>query len=234
MEYNIYCDESCHLEHDKSDVMVLGGVYCDKSATTVLNKKIRDLKVAHGFKEDSELKWTKISRSNVTLYKDLVDLFFNEPIYFRAYIATHKSQLNNAAYHQSYNEWYYKMYYKMLVYVIDYYCFGNTVVNLFIDIKDTVGAEKLSTLKAYLNRHARRDVVSNAQLVRSHQVPLVQLADVLTGALCYNARGLKTSDSKLEVIAHIQSQLNVSLSARRSSRNKFSWFVWKPAGGPDA
>jgi hypothetical protein len=24
MEYNIYCDESCHLEHDGSSVMVLG------------------------------------------------------------------------------------------------------------------------------------------------------------------------------------------------------------------
>ncbi|MEE1211777.1 MAG: hypothetical protein UHO11_04695 [Treponema sp.] len=23
-EYNFYCDESCHLEHDNSNVMVLG------------------------------------------------------------------------------------------------------------------------------------------------------------------------------------------------------------------
>ena len=27
---NIYCDESCHLEHDDSDIMVLGGISCDK------------------------------------------------------------------------------------------------------------------------------------------------------------------------------------------------------------
>lgn len=28
MEYNIYCDESCHLRRDKNNIMVLGGVYC--------------------------------------------------------------------------------------------------------------------------------------------------------------------------------------------------------------
>ena len=29
-EYNFYCDESCHLEHDNSNVMVLGAVWCPK------------------------------------------------------------------------------------------------------------------------------------------------------------------------------------------------------------
>jgi len=26
--YNVYCDESCHLENDDMSVMVLGGVTC--------------------------------------------------------------------------------------------------------------------------------------------------------------------------------------------------------------
>ena len=26
--YNIYCDESCHLEHDGEKVMLIGGVWC--------------------------------------------------------------------------------------------------------------------------------------------------------------------------------------------------------------
>ena len=25
---NVYCDESCHLEHDRQSVMVLGAVWC--------------------------------------------------------------------------------------------------------------------------------------------------------------------------------------------------------------
>ena len=30
MQYNIYCDESCHLQNDKSNVMVLGAIWCAK------------------------------------------------------------------------------------------------------------------------------------------------------------------------------------------------------------
>jgi hypothetical protein len=26
--FNIYCDESCHLEHDQQKAMVLGAVWC--------------------------------------------------------------------------------------------------------------------------------------------------------------------------------------------------------------
>jgi len=26
-EYNIYCDESCHLEHDRQPIMVIGGMW---------------------------------------------------------------------------------------------------------------------------------------------------------------------------------------------------------------
>ena len=32
MLYNVYCDETCHLEHDNSNVMVLGAV-CVHSQT---------------------------------------------------------------------------------------------------------------------------------------------------------------------------------------------------------
>ena len=26
--FNVYCDESCHLEHDRQKVMVLGAIWC--------------------------------------------------------------------------------------------------------------------------------------------------------------------------------------------------------------
>ncbi len=28
MKYNVYCDESCHLKQDNSNVMILGAMYC--------------------------------------------------------------------------------------------------------------------------------------------------------------------------------------------------------------
>lgn len=34
MKYNVYCDESCHLEHDNSSVMILGAMYCPEDIKT--------------------------------------------------------------------------------------------------------------------------------------------------------------------------------------------------------
>lgn len=30
MYYNIYCDESCYLEHDGINVMAFGAIWCDQ------------------------------------------------------------------------------------------------------------------------------------------------------------------------------------------------------------
>lgn len=35
-EYNIYCDESCHLENDRQPIMVLGGMWNDFISDGVL------------------------------------------------------------------------------------------------------------------------------------------------------------------------------------------------------
>lgn len=31
-EYNIYCDENCHLEHDRQPIMVIGCIWCPEEA----------------------------------------------------------------------------------------------------------------------------------------------------------------------------------------------------------
>lgn len=38
MLYNVYCDETCHLENDGINVMVLGAVWCPQSR---LKEKVR-------------------------------------------------------------------------------------------------------------------------------------------------------------------------------------------------
>ena len=34
--YNVYCDESCHLEHDRQSIMVLGAVWCPLEKTRAI------------------------------------------------------------------------------------------------------------------------------------------------------------------------------------------------------
>ncbi|HDR1592061.1 TPA: DUF3800 domain-containing protein, partial [Pasteurella multocida] len=61
MSFNIYCDESCHLPNDESSVMVLGAIRCPVEKTKEISKRIREIKVKHGFHPNFEIKWNKVS-----------------------------------------------------------------------------------------------------------------------------------------------------------------------------
>jgi len=53
--YNIYCDESCHLEHDRQTVMVLGAVWCPLEKVREISARIRGIKTWHGLSPRFEL-----------------------------------------------------------------------------------------------------------------------------------------------------------------------------------
>lgn len=44
MEYNIYCDESCHLLNDNINDMVLGAVWCPKERVKEISDRIKQIK----------------------------------------------------------------------------------------------------------------------------------------------------------------------------------------------
>jgi len=77
-EYNIYCDESCHLEKDDSRVMVLGAVWCPKEVKNEVFGRIREIKAKYGFKPGFEVKWNKVSESRIDFYLELINYFFDD------------------------------------------------------------------------------------------------------------------------------------------------------------
>lgn len=68
MPYNIYCDESCHLENDNADIMILGAVTCTESEKAVIYNEIRAIKKKNGLDSHFEIKWTKVSESKVEFF----------------------------------------------------------------------------------------------------------------------------------------------------------------------
>lgn len=227
MEYNIYCDESCHLRRDNSNTMVLGGIYCTTESAKDFNRDIVDLKVSHGWSPTTELKWTQISPSNVMLFLDVIEYFFeNDHLRFRGYIARGKDELSLED-DAGYNNWYYSIYYRMLEFILDRNL--DNKFNIYIDTKDTIGYSKVRKLQKYFNRHYHKKIVTRAQLVKSDQIALLQLADVLIGALSYKNRKLHTSASKLAVIEHIEELSGEDLLSSVPCRhNKANWYVWTP------
>ncbi|MGL4363611.1 MAG: DUF3800 domain-containing protein, partial [Bacteroidales bacterium] len=175
--FNIYCDESCHLENDHKAFMFLGSVSCAYPQVERHTKRIDELKKAHNFY--AEIKWTKVSQSKLCFYLDLLDYFFDTDLKFRA-IGIEKSKINNEEHnHQTFDEFYYKMYYKMLGYKVD--TLSN--YNVYLDIKDTLSACKVRKLREILN--VQFDVFRTVQNIHSKESILMQLADFLMGALSY-------------------------------------------------
>lgn len=176
MKYNIYCDESCHLEHDNQKYMILGGIICEKSARNRVKREINDLKKKYNIKERAEIKWNKVSTSKLEYYKELVDYFFNsDNLRFRALIIN-KTQLRHEKFNQTHDDWYYKMYYQLLVNLVE----PKEENYIYLDIKDTKSAKKVEGLKRYLNfKTMDYDVepIKNIQSINSQESIIMQLAD---------------------------------------------------------
>ena len=59
--FNIYCDESSHLENDRQSVMILGAVWCPLEKVREISVRLREIKERNGLKPHFEIKWTKVS-----------------------------------------------------------------------------------------------------------------------------------------------------------------------------
>jgi len=226
---HLYCDESCHLEHDGQKAMVLGALGCPAATRKLVGRRIKALKKAHGIPSQREIKWTQISPSQVAFYLDLVDLFFDDPsLGFRAVVVPDKNALDHQRFQQSHDDFYYKMWWQLLTRLVD----DQHRFRVFIDIKDTNSATKLEKLHEVLcNTHYDFDHsrVLGVEAVHSHHVPLLQLADVLIGAVSLANRGLDGSTAKNQVISRIRDRSRLSLmKSTPPSARKFNVFVWRP------
>ena len=227
-KFNIYCDESCHLEHDGCEVMGLGAAWCRSADARELARLVSELAAKHNAK--GELKWSKVSKSRHAYYTELVDLFFGTPgFHFRCLIVENKSRLNHEQFNRgSHDAFYYKMYYYLLRNVVS----RDNEYRVFLDMKDTRGLEKVRMLREVLCRGMldfEYKTITDIQLVRSHDLRLLQLADFLTGAMTCNHRGDKVTEAKQGVIERILSHVNTDL--RRSTppwEEKFNLFVFTP------
>lgn len=233
LEYNVYCDESCHLENDDLKAMSLGAVWCKKGKVQEANKRIREIKEKHRIGDGAEVKWTKASPCNERLYLDIVDYFFDDDdLHFRGLIVPDKSILDHEKFGQTHDEWYYKMYFEMLKMVFS----PNASYFVYIDIKDTHSAENAATLGEVCANNAydfNHNIVRRVQPIRSDEVQLMQLVDVLTGALAFRYNHYGTSENpnrtKVSVVDRISERSGYTLEKSTLAReDKFNFLVWQP------
>ena len=195
-------------------------------------KDIKDIKLKHGISSHREIKWTKVSNAKLDYYKELIHYFFsNESLNFRAVVIPDKSKLNHDKFSQTHDDFYYKMYF----YLIRKFLNNKHELQIFMDIKDTHGNKKIRKLKKILQNFSKNRFehsVKNIQLIRSHENSLLQLTDLLIGAISYKNRGLSNSNSKLELISLIEEYTNFNLDKTTMlSEIKFNIFIFDNDGG---
>ena len=230
--FNIYCDESCHLEHDRQKAMAIGGVWCPEERKDEIFRRIREIKVEHGLSRWMEIKWNKVSDGQLDFYMDVVNYFFdNSDLHFRVLVVPDKQMLRHGVFNQTHDTFYYKMYFDMLKTLFE----PGYGYNIYVDIKDTRGQKKVEKLHEILcNNHYdfNREMIRRVQQVRSEEVELVAVADLLTGAVSYLHRGLETSAAKLRLIERIRNRSGYDLMRSTLYReNKFNVFVWRGGYG---
>lgn len=223
MDYNFYCDESCHLPNDRIPIMVLGGIWCPVEKTREINNRIREIKAKYDI--GPEMKWVKISKSKLNAYIELINYFFDDDdLHFRVLVVDNKHSINHTAFNQTHDEWYYKMYFNMIKAVLN----PNDRYHIYLDIKDTKSKTKIAKLQEVLSNSRytiSRRTISNIQVIRSNEVAIMQIVDILIGAVGYKLRGLNQSNAKLELIRLIERRSNYKFEQNTLYReDKFNIF----------
>jgi hypothetical protein len=219
--------------------MVLGAIYCPATKKDEIFLRIDELKRKYNLipehnkhpKENRtyyEIKWNKVSKSQIAFYRDVIDYFFDDDdLSFRVLVVPDKSLLDYEKYGHTHDTFYYKMYFSMLKAILQ----PEFAHNIYIDIKDTRSREKVHKLENVLRNDKydyNKEIIKKVQQVRSHEVELVQLADLLIGAVSYVNRGLNTSDAKNELIERIRQRSRYSLlKSTLIKEKKFNIFKWE-------
>jgi len=203
--FNIYCDESRQTNPDDT-YMVIGAISCRRDQKAHIFHKINTLKKEH--RVWPEFGWKKISENRKDFYMSMIDLFlFENPLAFRC-IVVDRNVLDHETYNRGDEELgFYKIYYQMLIHWLkpghtySIYCDTkfNKIRGRFIDLRDI--------MRRKLSGKAR---IMSLEQVSSTNQPLIQLADLFTGAVGYSWNGRTGSEFKLEFCNELATKIGLS------------------------
>lgn len=225
---NIYCDESCHLENDGQSAMTLGALSCPLDQRKEISVRLREIKERHGIPKSTEIKWGKVSPAKLDFYHAWIDYFFDDDdLCFRAVVIPDKQILQHEGRHQTHDDWYYKMLFTLLKVLLK----PDNHHRIYIDMKDTHSGRKAAKLHEVLCGNSYdfdRRIIERVQPVASHESELLQLCDLLIGAIGYTNRGLAGSPAKLALVERLKERSHLTLQKNTLLRaTKINLLRWE-------
>jgi hypothetical protein len=212
---HLYCDESRHLPHDREPFMLMGLVCCPAEKVREYHRELRDLCRQQKVSDQFEVKWAHLHPGKLALYRAWLDWFLAKAdVSFRAIVLPDKRDLYQKLPEDRRDDLYYRLYSQLLRNEM----LGDEArFRVFMDQKDTRGGKKVAALQQLLRAQAGDEVGENVlglQQAQSHEIRLLQLTDLLLGAVGYarihGASG-KGSAAKRQLIAQLEEAVGGSL-----------------------
>ncbi|MCU1301638.1 MAG: hypothetical protein JWQ87_1922 [Candidatus Sulfotelmatobacter sp.] len=220
MKYVVYCDESRHNGPENHRYMAIGGLWVPEDQKQAISRTFRDL--CRSLRLNSEVKWNKTSQSRLPEYKRLIDFFFDSPGLSYRVIVVDQSKVDLARFHGGDQELgFYKFYYQMLKSWIT----GGNEYLILLDRKQNKAHNRYSDLRRILRRRAALAgaALLDLTVIDSAQTPLLQICDLLTGAVAASCC-LDAHSAKLALAEHISVRARLQNLQVRHSSPSFSKF----------
>jgi len=221
--FNVYCDESRHTSDPADRFVVLGALQCPRERKRELVHEIHLMQDRH--RARGEFGWSKVAPGKAAFFEELADWFMAQPdLRFRALIAD-RQVLAHEAFNAGDGELgFYKMYYQMLVHWLQ----PGSEYHIYLDWQQNACQNRFGDLRYYLDRKLMgRAKIRCLEPVESDEQPLVQLTDVLIGALGYAWNQRSASSAKLAFcsgLAHRLGKQGLAFSSWPNEDLRFNVF----------
>jgi len=255
-EIHIYSDESRHRAHR---FMLLGGLWILKEKISNVEQVIYSLREAEGYTKDGkwvpfrgEFKWTKVSNKHVEVYKKLVDIFFEsmEKSLIRCCIMLVDTHDEEILRHDNIKrDGFYKLLYQLYLHNCrvpgKYWIYPDQITNPthHVNLKTLEETLEYSLLQKFSSKippdEILQKIVQEIKPIDSKKVDLLQMLDVVMGALGYFQNRFfeieGASPAKTEIMKHVMDKIIYSGALKYDGKQyivvkstRFNIWLFKP------
>ena len=219
--------------------MAIGGLIIPSSMESIINQTMAQYRTECNMM--AELKWAKVSDGKANEYRKFVDYFFalndTDKVHFHAMILD-TTMIDHRTYSQGDRELgFYKFYYQFLLHSFGKrYCPKESAGNFLVRLDARNSSYSLNTLKNTLNGGMKKKFnVTTAPFHSieprdSKQTELIQIADILLGAVGYQKNGYPlvagSKKSKIELAAYIAKKAGLANLADNSPYRGTRFTIW--------
>lgn len=223
VHYNIYCDESRHTSDPSDNYMIIGAISCPREHKRAVVHAIHKLKAKHH--AQGEFGWKRLSPNREAFYRELLELFSNDDQLELRVLVAHRRTLEHESNDGDKELGFYKNYYQMLVHWLK----PGSAYHVYLDWQQNSAQHRFANLRFYLQRKlSGRARIECLEPITSHNQPLIELTDLLIGAIGYAWNKRSTSEVKVNFCIEFAKvvglpSLDVATAANRQKVNIFNF-----------